>query len=315
MGIDVGLRHLRAAVAVADAGSFTGAARQVHLAQSSLSRTVLELEQRLGVPLFERSTRAVRPTLDGEEFLSVARRLLGEFDAALGQFQGYLAGVRGSISIAALPSLAATLLPPVISAFRSTRPDVTVAVQDGFSGDVLDLVLTGAVDMAVTVSPNGPPALRVEHIAADEFACVFPPGHRFEELDHVGWSDLDGEDFVSFDHTSSIRAYTDRVLRDRGIVLGTQMEARNIGAVAGLVGAGLGVTVAPGLVLPMMHFADLRTRSLVAPVVERKICLVHHADRPRSPAAGALMHLLVHAQSRGLDLPDRVRWTVPGHRL
>ncbi len=191
---------------------------------------------------------------------------------------------------------------------------MAVAVRDGLSGDVLDLVLTGAVDMAVTASPTGSPALRVEHIAADEFACVFPPDHRFEEFDHVAWSDLGGENFVSFDQTSSIRAYTDRILRDRGIALGTVMEARNIGAVAGLVGAGLGVTVAPGLVLPMMHFADLSMRPLVGPVAQRDICLISHADRPRSPAAGALMELLAHAQSRGLSLPDRVTWTAPRPR-
>ncbi len=313
MGIDIGVRHLRVAVAVADAGGYTAAARDLHLAQSSLSRTVLELESRLGVPLFERTTRKVRPTRDGEEFLLIARRLLGDFDSALLHFQGYLSGSRGAVSIAALPSLAATLLPPVLAAFRTTRPGVTVHVRDGLSREVLDLVVSGTVDMAVTVATTDPPALRARPIAVDEFVCVFHAGHRFEQQPYVRWADLEGEAFVTFDPTSSIRTHTDATLAAHGITLGDLTEARNIGAVAGLTGAGLGVSAVPGLVVPMMGFAKLHARPLVEPRVERRICLIHHPDRPQSRTSAALFQLLAGAQEQAFQLPPGVRWEASPH--
>lgn len=308
MGIDIGIRHLRAVVAVADAGGYTGAARALHVAQSSMSRTVLEVERQLGVSLFERTTRRVRPTADGEQFLTLARRLLTEFDTAMNHFEGYLAGTRGSVSIAALPSLAATLLPHVLAAFRAAHPDVVVSVLDGLSQDVLDHVARGSADLAVTVATTVPDTLHTQRIAVDRFVCVFPPGHRFAACDELTWADLSGEDFVAFDPTSSIRAYVDRTLSRHDVALGTVTQARNVGAVAGLTASGLGVSAVPGLVLPMMTFADVDSRPLADPVVERDICLVHDPSRPLSRIALALKDLLANARSQRLALPTGARW-------
>nr|WP_260173281.1 LysR family transcriptional regulator [Nocardioides albus] len=302
------MRHLRVVIAVADAGGYTPAARELHVAQSSLSRTVQEVEQRIGVPLFERTTRRVDPTLEGEEFLATARRLVADFDTALNHFEGYLAGTRGAVSVAALPSLAGSMLPPVLAAFRRGHPEVAVLVKDGFSGEVLDLVVRGEVDLAVSVAAHVPAALDVRHIAVDAFAGVLPAGHPLAARDELRWADLAGQPFVAFERISSIRSYVDRVLAETGTRTGALTEARNIGAVAGLVAAGLGVSAAPSLVLPMMMFADVVVRPLVAPVVERDICLIHDPRRPMSRAAQALMHLLVSAGEREIASPPGVRW-------
>nr|WP_246321652.1 LysR family transcriptional regulator [Nocardioides panzhihuensis] len=302
------MRHLRVVIAVADAGGYTPAARELHVAQSSLSRTVQEVEQRIGVPLFERTTRRVRPTLEGEAFLATARRLVAEFDAALNHFEGYLAGTRGAVSVAALPSLAGSMLPPVLAAFRRGHPEVAVSVKDGFSGEVLDLVVRGEVDLAVSVAARVPATLAVRHIAVDAFAAVLPAGHPLAAEEELRWADLAGQPFVAFERISSIRSYVDRVLTETGTRTGALTEARNIGAVAGLVAAGLGVSAAPSLVLPMMMFADVVVRPLVAPVVERDICLIHDPRRPMSRAALALMQLLLSAGEREIASPPGVRW-------
>lgn len=308
MSIDLTLRHLRVVIAVADSGGYTPAARDLHVAQSSLSRTVQEVEQRIGVPLFERTTRRVRPTLEGEEFLATARRLVAEFDTALNHFEGYLAGTRGAVSVAALPSLAGSMLPPVLAAFRRGHPEVAVSVKDGFSEEVLDLVVRGEVDLAVSVAAHVPDTLGVRHIAVDAFAAVLPAGHSLAAEEELRWADLAGQPFVAFERISSIRGYVDQVLAETGTRTGALTEARNIGAVAGLVAAGLGVSAAPSLVLPMMMFADVVVRPLVAPAVERDICLIHDPRRPMSRAARALMQLLLSAGEREIASPPGVRW-------
>ncbi|WP_198009049.1 LysR family transcriptional regulator [Saccharomonospora saliphila] len=306
--MDLEMRHLRAVVAVADHGGYSAAGQRLHLAQSSLSRTVQEVERRLGVALFERTTRAVRPTVDGERFVALARDVLSHADAALRHFEGYLAGTRGTVSVAALPSLAATLLPPVVSALRERLPEVTVRIRDGLSAEVLDHLRSGRADLAVTVADTVPPGPHTRPVAADRFHCVCAVDHPFADRADVSWADLSGEPFVAFDATSSIRAYVDRTLTRQRVELGPVTEARNVGAVAGLAAAGLGVSAVPALVLPLMSFADLHHRPLTGPAVERDIRLVHDPARPLSATALAMRDLLETASTHALRLPHGARW-------
>lgn len=308
MSIDLSLRQLRVVVAVADAGGYSAAARNLHIAQSSLSRAVLEIEHHVGTALFDRTTRRVTPTADGVEFLTIARRLLSDVDAALNHFEGYLAGTRGSVTIAALPSLAGSMLPAVLAELRRGMPDVAVSVRDGLSDEVLARVVDGTADMAVTVSPTVPDTLATTRIAVDRFVCVFPPGHRFDQRKRIAWRDLAGEPFVAFDHSTSIRSYVDHTLAAAGVELGPVTEARNIGAVAGLTAAGLGVSMVPALVVPMMGFAAVHRRRATGPVVERDICLVHDPERPLSRPAHALRDTLLAAADEDLPLPTGAHW-------
>ncbi|GAA0975328.1 LysR family transcriptional regulator [Nocardioides aquaticus] len=312
MGIDVGIRHLRAVVAVADESGYSAAAARLHTAQSSLSRTVQDVERRIGVRLFERTTRSVVPTREGAEFCLLARGVLAEHDRALAHFEGFLRGERGTVSVAVLPSLAATLLPPVLAAYRAARPDVAVEVRDGLAAEVTALVLSGAVDLALTVADDLPAALQAVTIAEDDYFLLVPARHALATRPAVTWADLGGEPFVAFDHASSIRTFTDRVLVREQVPLGPVTEARNVGSVAGLVGAGLGVSVVPALVLPMTGFADVVAVPLRDPVGRRAVRLLRDPRRPVAPAVAGLVTMLADAATHGIRLPAGARWTEPG---
>ncbi|MPY81455.1 MAG: LysR family transcriptional regulator, partial [Actinophytocola sp.] len=140
MSMNLALRHLRVVVAVHDENGYTAAAKSLHVAQSSVSRTVEEVERRVGVLLFDRTTRRVTPTPPGEQFVAIARKLLADSETAFNHFDGYLRGRHGLVSVATLASVAATMIPTVLSGFRQHRPQVEVAVQDAFSLEVLDRV-------------------------------------------------------------------------------------------------------------------------------------------------------------------------------
>lgn len=302
MRMDLSLQQLRMILAVHDAGGFTLAAQRSHLAQSSLSRTVREVERKLGVELFRRTTRELAITPEGAEFCTVARRIVGSFDAGMNHFDGFLAGARGQVRIATLPSLAAILLPPVISAYRAEHPHVDVAIEDALSGEVLRRVRSGAVDLAVTVRLDGSEDdLEVHPLVADRFCCVFPPGHRFAEHTRLDWAELAGEPYIAFDTGSSIRRHTDRAFPNARPAL----EARNIAAVAGLVAAGLGVSAVPGLVLPLMGFAGLGHLPLSGPEVHRRVVVIRDPARPLAPAADAFLRAL---RSPAGELPAEASW-------
>ncbi|MGH3317076.1 MAG: LysR family transcriptional regulator [Nocardioidaceae bacterium] len=314
--MELTVQQLRIVLAVADAGSFTAAGEHLHLAQSSLSRAVADVERRVGVTLLQRTTRRVRLTPEGREFVRVARDVVASFDRGMNHFAGFLDGTRGLVRIATLPSLAATLLPAVVSAFRQDHPEVAISIEDSLLGQVIAHVDGGDADLAITVRGDQPAGLTFEPIAVDEFSCVFPSGHRLgaEATDPaeagatLTWSELHDEPFIAFDPASSVRSHVDRAFAAAGATPGTVTEARNIAAVGGLVAAGLGVSAVPSLVLPLLEFARLEHRPLTGPEVTRSIGVVTDPRRPRAPAVDAFLHTLGTARATGLRLPPGARW-------
>ncbi|MDQ1200438.1 MULTISPECIES: LysR family transcriptional regulator [unclassified Rhodococcus (in: high G+C Gram-positive bacteria)] len=278
MNLNLGMTHLRCIVAIADHESFTAAASALGMVQSSLSRSVAEAERRLDVTLFERTTRRVVVTPDGVAVTQYARKMVQDFDEGLAQIGRFVTGDRGTVSVACLPSLAATFLPPYVVQFRRDHPDVLLEIRDGLRQEALTALLTGTVDMALVSAPTTEPGLVHRTLTADSFHCAFAAGHPFDGREHIDWAELAGEPFIAFGSQSSIAGPVARALGDADVRTGPVMHAQNVGAVAGLVAAGLGVTAVPQLVLPMMEFAGLRHAPL-SPTVERTISLVRVEGR------------------------------------
>ncbi|WP_413544401.1 LysR family transcriptional regulator [Citricoccus nitrophenolicus] len=312
--MNLGVHHLRAIVAVADHRSFTVAATHLGVVQSSLSRTVLEAERRLQTPLFRRSTRRVVLTTDGEAVVAVARGVIEQVDAGLEHIEGYLAGTRGSITIATLPSLAATLLPPVIRRYQELHPDVVLHVEDDLSDQVAEHLQSGRADLALTTDPENSKDYVVRPIAEDSFFLAVHPAHRYAEAGVVNWTDLQTEPMIAFGPASSVQQAVARALRDAGVSPATIVRAQNVAAIAGLVASGLGVAPVPGFVLPLMRFAGLTAVQLV-PQRSRTITLVHHRDRPLSPAVRAWVDVVdQYLGAQPQKLPG-VHWIRPEGRL
>ncbi|GAA4898062.1 LysR family transcriptional regulator [Actinomycetospora straminea] len=306
--MDVTLQQLRVIVAVHEAGGFTAAAASLRVAQPSLSRTVAEVERRLGTGLFTRTTRRLETTTAGLEFVALARRVLDGLDEEMRRFADFLAGARGRVRVATLPSLAALLLPGVVAAFRAVRPEVDLTLSDALADEVVERVRTGGADLAVTVVSVAADVLddlEVLPVAEDTFCALLAPGHPLAGRDRLAWADLAGESFIDFDPTTSIRHHVDHALVAADVRPRRVVAARNVAAVAGLVAAGLGVSAVPGLVVPLTGFADLVAVPLEDPVVVRRMALVRGAVV--SPAAAAFADLLVGAGERP-TLPRHARW-------
>ncbi|WP_067972721.1 LysR family transcriptional regulator [Nocardiopsis trehalosi] len=309
--MDLTLRQLAAFAAVARAENFTAAARELRVAQSSLSRTVIDLERTLGVLLFERTTRRMRRTPEGDELLAAAERVLAVHRAEMAGLKRYLAGERGSVTIATLPSVAAVLLPPVIAAFRTAQPDITVRILDGMSAAAVERIVAGTADLAIAVPDHLPPGLRSWPLVEDRFFAVVPPGHPLADRGSVRWADFDGEDFIAIGTDSSVRGGTDRAFAESGAHPARIIEAGNVSTVGGLVAAGLGVSALPALVRVLMGFADHVHLPLRDPVVDRGLSVVLPRQRRPTPAAHQFLDLLRGLRSTGHPLPADVRWSRP----
>ena len=285
--------QLECLCAVAEAGSFTGAAAAMHVAQSSLSRTFAEIERTAGVPLVERKPRGVVFTAAGTELVAVARELVTSRDAAMRRFRRFLAGERGSIRLATLASLWSGFLPPLIRRLRSAVPDLHIAIKDGLPTDIIRAVASGDADLGLTDHGPLPDHLTSEPLLSDRMFLVMPAGHRLAGHAEIGWTEQAREDLIALPPGSSERPLLEAGLREAGIDARPVFEASQLVTVAGLVDAGLGVCPLPQLAtVSVTAAAGIIARPLVAPVVHRHIAVVSREDRTLQPVAEAVLHTL-----------------------
>lgn len=188
MRVNVTPRQLLCFLRVAEVGSFSAAAHLLAVSQPALSRTVRQVEEAVGARLFDRDTRNVALTPAGAELRPIAKRLVAEFGGAFGELARFVEGRRGRIVVAALPSVAAVLLPPAIARYREGHPEVELAILDGLSGSVLDAVAEGRADVGLTIRPSPRATLAYEPLLSDEFGPVCRPDDELAGDGPLPWS-------------------------------------------------------------------------------------------------------------------------------
>jgi DNA-binding transcriptional LysR family regulator len=285
-------QQLSAFVRLASTGSFSEAARLQGVSQPALSRAIQQMEAAVGRRLFDRTTRSVVLTPTGRELLPIAERLVAEFDGSFGELARFVDGRRGRIAVAALPSIAAVLLPPAIARFREGRPEVEVAVLDGLAGSVLDAVAEGRADLGLTIRPSPRATLAYRPLLSDEFGLVCRPDDELAGDTPLPWSAFEGRPFVAMAPESSVRQMADAAFLQAGLAIPPLYGCAFLGTTGHLVAAGLGVTALPRLTLPLLGRLGLVWRRLERPVMRRQMGAVTRAGRTLAPAAEAFLAVL-----------------------
>lgn len=294
--MNISSRQIDAFLALAAQRSFTRAAAQCHLSQPAFSALIRALEDGLGLRLFDRSTRHVNLTAEGENFLEAARRIRAEVDNALATMRDAASLRRGRVAVALLPSLAAGWLPGVLADYRAAHPGVELDIADVLSEPCIERVATGKADFALAAIRADTPELQAEPFCSDGFHLVCRADHplaRRRKAMPLHAQDLAEWPFVHLARTSSVRQYLEAALHPQA--MNTLMEVEQLATVMGMVRAGLGISVVPTLTLFHFHQPGLVTRALALPGLTRRIYLVRRRDRSLSVAAQAL-YALVMAQ-------------------
>ena len=288
--MNLSLRHMKAFMALATLRNFTRAAESCSLTQSAFSALVSNLEGDLGVKLFARNTRNVDLTAEGQVFLEIVSQLLPETERALAQMQDYVQLRKGRVSLAALPSISASILPPLIARFGREFPGVEVVVQDVASTVCVEMVRNRQVDFALGAAVPPRADLAIETLARDTFWFICLEGHPLAQRKRLGIADVIAEPIIGFEPNSSVRQHLDAAIYPKQWIRSHQVNS--LSTAAGFVAAGLGVTIAPTLGLPQFAHLDLRAIPLSLPLNEREICLVRRSGDTDSIAAEAFMKLL-----------------------
>jgi LysR family transcriptional regulator, regulator for metE and metH len=255
------LRHLRIVRSIATVGTSTAAAAEIGVTQSALSQQLLDLEDRLGAKLFERTARRMVPTAFGERFLAKARLVLDEAARMEAWLAERHAPTSPPLRISTDNVLTLRWLPGVLARFRDLHAGVPVRMLRT-SKPMVDLA-AGRLDIAVTF-PQTPSQSGVEMIQLfdDEMVAVLPPGHPLTQKRVVTAKDLSGQDF--FYHMEIERSVLYRVaLEPAGVRFASQTVIDQPEAIIEMVRAGLGVSLLPR--------ASVRRESDVGAVVVRPV--------------------------------------------
>ena len=297
--MNVSLRQLRAFAAVAQAGSFTAAARDLHLTQSALSVLVRELERELGVQLLDRHTRRVQLSEAGREFLPSVHRLLAGLQTAVAGVTDLRDKKKGVLRLAAPQLMACTLMPQAIAAFRSRYPEVEVRLADTLPEQLLNGVMAGEVELAVGQDVAVDDAIARRTLFRDRHWLICPPDHPFARRRSVRWAELGPWTFIAPTRDFRGRIAPELAADARALLErpGTQ-EVSYMTTALGMVAAGQGLTVCPTYSSPLVRAWGLTMVRLAAPDFHREVCVYADARRSPSPAAAAFVELLVAQRPR-----------------
>jgi LysR family carnitine catabolism transcriptional activator len=300
---DLSTRQLRAFLALADLRNFTRAAETSHLSQPAFSALIRALESAVGTRLFDRNTRSVQLTPEGRLFEPSARRLLAGLVDALQDLDDQVERRRGRVHIAALPSLAAGWLPPMLAEFHGLWPGVELALSDRLSDACMDLVRGGQADFALA-SASAPAAeaagLHLHPLHADRFHLVCRADHALATGPRPSLQRIAAFPFVHMTRNSSVRQALEAALHP--LVMRTVLEVEQLATVTGMVEAGLGISIVPTLTLYQFQRPTLVTRPLALRHFTRQVFLVRRKEGSLSIAAQTL-HDLVLQRMAGLQKP------------
>jgi DNA-binding transcriptional LysR family regulator len=282
------LRQLETFVAVAEEGSFTRAARRLHVVQSAVSAAVRRLERELDSKLFERTTHRVGLTDAGAALLPEARRTLAAAAAAREAVDEVRGGLRGTVVLGAMQAQAmrALTLAELIAAFRVQHPDVEVLLRQAGSLEMAAAVRDGRLDLAFVGVGRAPAGVTLIQLAREAMQLVCSTAHPLARRQSVELDALVGEPFADLPQGWGTRVATDAAFAAAGLDRNVAYEINDTASIFDFVRHGLTVAIMPPSFTEEstgISFTPIRRH---APVFETSLAVP--ANRRPSSAANAL---------------------------
>lgn len=301
----VTFRQLRVFTEVARQLSFSRAAEALHLTPPAVTMQVKELENHVGLPLFERQGRQVSLTMAGEYFLVYAKRLLSTLKDAENVMARFKRVETGVLTIGMI-STAGYFMPALLAQFQREHPGVDVRLDVAKDLDTMvKRMQANEVDLGVTGRPPKEYALRSEPFAGHPMVFVCPPGHPLLGVGHPPLPALVHYPLIAREAGSEARYVLDNYLRDRRLAPRIAMEVASSEAIKSSVIADMGIAllslhaVATELRHGLLHLVEFEGTPIM-----RTWNIVHEASKVLSPAAEAFRYYVLEHAEKWLQARD-----------
>jgi len=308
--INISVKSLEAFCALEECRQFTAAARRCNVTQSAFSQIIARLEAQVGMKLFDRDTRSVRLTAEGELFAVKARDILHHIRRSIAEMQDYSNKRFGRLALAVVPSLAASWLPPLIEQYRKAHPEITLDLYDTYSERCLQLLRESKVDIAVTAQPGNEGECTTETLAEENFYLVASTRTAPKISGGLALADLCGVPIIHLVHTESIRTISKGIthhlrplLREAG-VQECGIEVEHAATLAGLVAQGVGCSVVPQAMLNYFKQPGIACLLISSDAMRRPVFLVQRQWSSLPPAAASFAELMrAHPPEQAIPMP------------
>lgn len=285
MRINVTFKQIEAFLAVAETLSFSQAANRTHLSQPALSANIQRLEAIVGAKVFDRDTRKVELTAVGHEFRKLALASVDGFNNGLARVHDFASGKRGRLIIAAVPSLCAGFVPDLIARYMSTYPEVDVELHDVLSEVCIDMVRSGAADVALAPAKEDGSDLLQHELFRDYLGVLFATDHPLAARRSVKWSHIKSYQQIVMSAGGSVRNLVEAEYIEHGVPLKPLFEVEQVSTLLGLVAAGLGVGELPMSLIRTVNLQGLDYRRISNAKTYRTICAITSRANLAAPTA------------------------------
>lgn len=299
------VRHLEALVAVAEEGTFRGAADVLGYSQAAISQQISALEAVVGAPVFDRQggPRPVQITPVGQALLAHAKVILERLDLAQDEAEHIAAGTGGPLAIGTFQSVSVELLPEIVGRMRTEAPGLVMrAVEEDENEALLRLLYRGELDLAFIAGPVSDPSLDIIDLGSDPLLAVLPKGMGFDDHDQVPLRDVVDFGLIGEHHGSS-QAYVEEGIRAHGIAPRYVFRTNDNGAMQAMVRNGLGAAIMPQLAIALDD-PDVLVKHTDPPMPRRSIVLALRRAALRAPAAEHFAQVAKDVSAAKLDPPQ-----------
>jgi DNA-binding transcriptional LysR family regulator len=295
---NLNLDQLRSLIEVAEQGSFTKAAKRLHLTQPAISQQIRELERRCGLQLVERVGKVALATPAGRELIVRGRRIMADAEHALVAVRHHKQGAAGRVHIGTGPTALVYLLPPALRKLRDAHPGIEIVVTSGTTHSISEGLLSNILDIGFTALPVESKELDVVPVRTDPMVAILPATEHAIP-DKVTPNDVATRalilEYQRVPHGQLSRAW----LQTGGVIVRPAMEFDSIEAIKSAVSAGLGMAIIPG---PAMTHAPPVNSIVVRPLdppLTRTLGLVRRKGRAETPALKLVRQAMMGLRSEG----------------
>jgi DNA-binding transcriptional LysR family regulator len=304
---NVTLRQLRAFQQVYRLRNLTHAAEAMHLTQSAMSVLIRQLEEALGVQLFERVPRTLRPMSVGNQAAATVDQILALVDKLGDDMRKHSAAAGSQLAFISTPAWTSTVIPQVLTEFRQKMPNVRVVMHDSVDKGLVDEVLSEQVEFAVGFF-NDPEALSLRPLLHDHLHVCCHLDSRLASLPRVTWADVAQEPLIQLSRLLPMHHQVASALAMAGATYKPAYEVTFLPTALALVRERLGVAVLPGYLMQadQQHGHMLVARQLFEPTIERNLYVHtrhgHQLSEPAELFLSMLRQRLSHSASKANGL-------------
>lgn len=290
------LRDLSYIIAVAEHGHYGRAAAACNISQPTLSGQIAKLEAELGVDIFQRLGRSVKPTEAGEQILAHARRAVAAAQDIVDAARANRDPLSGRLRLGVIPTIAPYLMPYMLGAAAEKLPNAPLALVEDMTAHLVPLVLEGKLDAAIIATPEEAPDLVSIDLYDEAFWVAMPANHPLVAQKEIQPSQIDPRTLLLLTDGHCLRDQVVGLCAKAQTAGGmmADMRASSLETLLHLAAAGHGVTLLPQLAVECGR-ADtdrLATRPLAGAESSRRVRLIHRRRSPRTKALQELARLI-----------------------